>query len=451
MELRWNPQAGLLAALTALCLVLTACADDSSDRQFAGDEQSTAGPTATSPAIPTIEPAASQAPAATPLTEDELLAIRSNDEFAVIIVDGDVFLMPSSLEDPIRVDIDDKWTVWHAAESPGGDQVAVLVSLATSVKMWSILVVDGSGAIIGEHNIIGDEATAGGTSDVVTGGTGGMDWSPDATRVAVALPTGGIYSVNLGDDGVQEMSPPRRVPRVGDLAWSHNGRAIAYAARPDGKSGYGVYVAPASALPLDPITVIKPDSTGNRSARDITWSAGDARLLVILERRETGNSGGDVMTVSANGGQPAVIWSAGMFSGNDGAMDIALSPDGAVLAILSTGEDESFVDYMQSDGPAETRIGIPLDIDSGAVTWTGNGLLVAGSGRSAKGDSTEPEGAIIDGQGDVTIQETTASTPIASPVPVGSPVPASPVASPVAASPVASPLGSPPASTPRSD
>jgi hypothetical protein len=429
--------------MALLCAMLTACADDSTDRQFAGDEQSTAGPTVTFPPIPTLEPGASPEPRASPLAEDDLFSIRGVGTFGATVLDDVVYLLPSSLDLPRAVAIDAMWKPWLADVSPDGEYVAVLASLASSAKTWRVLVVDASGAIVSEHSITGDDATASVPADVVTTGSGGLDWAPDSSRLAVALPTGGIYMVDLTDDRVLEMSPPRRVPRPGFLSWSHNGQAIAYTAQPDARSGFGIYVAPVAALPLDPITVLRPDSTGNRSARQITWSGSDNTIVFILERRETGGAGGDVLSVSATGGVSEVIWSTGMRFGDIGAIDIELSPDGQVLAILTLSETGPFVQLQQMGGTAHTERFVDMPLVSGSIAWTEDGLLVVAGSLATEMDPAEPLAALVDAQGVVTVPAPPA-TPVASPQPVGSPVPASPVASPVPASPApATPVASP--------
>ncbi len=436
----------LLATFAVVCMLLAACADDSSERQFAGDDQSTAAPSATSQPIPTALPVASPQALASPLSEEELFAPRGHGDLAALVLNGRVFLVRSSLEEPASLPIDQRWKPWVADVSPDGDRVAVLVSLAASDTTWKVLIVEPDGSVSQTMRIAGDDATVV-ASDVVTTGSGGLDWSPDGSRIAVALPTGGIYAADL-DGAVVEMSPPRRVPRPGDLAWSNNGQAIAYTAQQDARSGAGIYVAPVAALPLDPVVLLKPDPTGNRSARDVTWTAGDDHVLAILERRETGGRGGDVLSVRSAGGQPEIIWSAGMLVGEGGAQEISLSPDGEVLAVLLAGPDGSMVELLQMSGTGTTMSELDARIERASIDWTAAGLLVVG-GEQSEDQGAVPFAALIGVQGEVSRLEP-AATPIASPQAIGSPA-ASPLASPVAVSPVASPAGTPATATPDSD
>ncbi|MGD9712174.1 MAG: hypothetical protein AB7V46_08930 [Thermomicrobiales bacterium] len=443
--------------LALLCLLLAACADDSSDRQFAGDDRLTSVPTLTTPPFSTEPSVATPVAIESPLAEEELFAVRGDDRLAAFISNDHIFLVEADAEHPSQLVIDSRWKPWLVSVSPSGDEIAALVSLASSSGVWKVLILDRSGAVLGEHRVVGDDASPVVAPDIVTTGSGGLDWSPDGERLAVALPTGGIYRISM-DGELEEMAAPRRVPRPGDLAWSTNGQAIAFTAQPDRRSGFGVFVASSAALPLDPITVLRPDPTGNRSARDIAWTANDDHILVILDRRETGGAGGDVMEVPATGGAPVVVWSSGLQIVDGGAQTISLSPDGEVLAMLSTTNDGSALLILrQFEGPAEARRELGASIGEADVVWTSVGVLIGGSGQWNETGQEFPFAVLIDPQGEIDVIQVVAtpeaagtpaaaspvaveSTPSAAASPGASPRAASPVASPAAATPEASPV-----------
>ncbi len=429
-----------------LLCVLCACADDSSDRQFAGDEQSTGAPTETAPPIPTAEVQGSPVALPTALSDEELFALRGTQNVDAFVVDGRLYAIGPGDSEPRQINIEDGWKAWLADVSDNGDQIAVVVGPEQSTDRWRMLILDSDGEVQSSIPIVGADGSAVASTEIVTTGTGGVDWAPSGDRIAVALPTGGIYLVT-SDGTVEQMSPPRRVPRPGDLAWSNSGQAIAYTSKPDARSGLGVYVAPAAALPLDPVTILAPDSTGNRSARDVLWTPNNNRVLVILERRETGGSAGDVLSIQASGGLPDLVWSAGLHTDESGAQRISLSPDGEVLAILSSGsDDEAIVILRQLDGSAEVRQGLGVPLESASMIWTDAGLQVAGA--VPVDDQPVPGAVLIDQDGQAIALLPEATPAAGSPVAVGTAVPASPIAAPAPASPVASPGAASPVASP---
>lgn len=390
---------------------------------------------------------------ASPVDESSLFEPLGDESLIAFVSHGTLFISGPEFAQPQSIAIDERWKVWATDVSPTGDRIAALVSSSSSAAIWKVLIFEPDGSSFGEFRVVGNDATPSAPPDVVTTGSGGIDWSPDGSRLAVALPTGGIYRLSI-DGTVDVMVAPRRAPRPGDVAWSLNGQAIAYTAQADGRSGFGVYVGAANALPIDPVTILRPDPTGNRSAREVTWTPGDDSILVILDRREMGGSGGDVMEIPARGGLPTVVWSSGMQFVDGGAELISLSPNGRVLSILSSTQNgDAQLVLQQFGGPTEARRGLGTPLVSGVIGWTSSGAFIAGTLPGADDGEVVPVALLVNDKGEIEPRYAVATPePVASPVPATPPAAspaASPVASPLPATPVASPLASPVPATPE--
>jgi hypothetical protein len=437
MSLDW---AGRLLSALMVLVVLVACADDDSDRQFAGEDQATGHPGQTPVQVIATQPLGTPAAVASPIEEDQMFAIRGSETVTAIIIDDVVYRYNTADDQVTTLPVGPGYQPWLADVSSGSEYLAVLVSPVDSLVQWKILVFDGSAELIHELPVVGGRASPVASSEVVATGTGGIDWSPDGMTIAVALPTGGLYAV--GFDGiVEQMSPPRRVSRPGDLAWSPTGSAIAFANRPDSRSGLGLSLATTTAYPIDPVQLLRPDPTGNRSVRYVEWTPDGSEVIAIVDRKETGGVRGDVFSLETAGSQPRLIWSSGLHT-MAGADAISVSPDGSLLAVLSSNDDgESIIILRQIGGPSEVQRLLEVAVENGVILWTNDGVVVAGEPATRPdGDSPAPVFIRIDESGSVE-QIGPAGTPEASPQPVASPE-ATPVSSPVAG-PDASPIGSP--------
>jgi dipeptidyl aminopeptidase/acylaminoacyl peptidase len=244
------------------------------------------------------------------------------------------------------------------------------------------------------------------------------------------------------------MSPPRRIPRPGALAWSPAGDALAFASQADTRSGLGLSVATSAAYPLDEVTLIAPDLTGNRSVQSLVWAPDGSRIFAIVEGREFGGGRGEVLVIPVDGSSPELVWSSGFAPDAQGASALAVSPDGSAVAIVATFEDESsLVVIQQIGGTGNAAIPLPGDLRPDVIAWTDAGVAVAGS--FGPDENKSPIVVLVGHGGELVVVEPRA-TPVASPAAspdFESPVPvASPRASPQGtphASPVASPVASP--------
>lgn len=381
---------------------------------------------------PTSQPAegprveASPEATSPPMNEAELFLATGNQAKASVMADGRILVYDQSTRATSVVRLDEAQKPWHVDISPDESSVAILVSPSTSLDRWAVVVADTGGAIIRESTVVGSEATPGVGSDIVATGTGGIDWSQDGSQIVVALPTGGIYTVDA-DGTVRQMSAPRRTARPGVVVWSPTGDALAFSSQPDALSGLGVSVAPTNALPLDAVTLLRPDQTGNRSVTALHWSPDGESIYAVIERRETGGTRGEVFALPASGGTPEVIWSPTFQQLHESVQTISVSPDGRVLAVLvKSGADTAALVLKQIGGDAQVRRTLPAATENTALVWTQAGLLIAGMPMETD-DSVGLAVFEIDVNGAVTQIEPKATpeveaSPEASPIAVSSPI-----------------------------
>ena len=150
-------------------------------------------------------------------------------------------------------------------------------------------------------------------------------WAPHAKSVAVARADGGIEIVNA--DGTARELVPSGTPNPGDLAWSPDGRTLAWMAPISADKATGLFtVAVAGGQPRQ-VVAAADASTAVVAA---TWLPGRGTLAFV--RRNAGVAGGDVFEVSDTGGGSSVLISAGQFAPVAGIVHLAASPDGRYLA-----------------------------------------------------------------------------------------------------------------------
>ena len=154
-------------------------------------------------------------------------------------------------------------------------------------------------------------------------------WSPDEKHVAFLRDHGGderfdIWIVDReGEDERDLTNEPGVMHR--EIAWSPDGRRIAYAANVGGK-GFGLYV-------VDVATGAKRALTeGARDDHQPRWSPDGARI-VFWSRRESVRTNSDLYLVPAGGG---AVTRLDLRGGKDAeAFDASFSPDGTRLAFTT--------------------------------------------------------------------------------------------------------------------
>jgi hypothetical protein len=442
--------------LLSLLLMIAACADEGDDRQFANHEETTDVPATTQPALPPT-PLTDVSPpvAATPFALGAFVEPRGGARSIAIATDQQVYLFEGDSEDVRLLWESDQEQVWHAERSSSQEQTAILLSPTRSVTSWRVVVVDDDGEVVGDVQILRDSATPGADADAVAMGTGGLAWSPEGASVAVALPTGGLFEIINGSE-VQTMVPPQRAARPGALGWSPDGRALAFVNRPSDRTGSGVYLAPTGANPLDPVTLLVPDSTGNRTVGDLGWlPSGDALMLVIY-RQPAPNAIGDIFRVAVRDSTPQ-LFASGIDVSNRASIEyFDVSTDGQILAYAVRAEEREdaswflFLDQIAGPGLIQAEVGTGGRVTS--VQWSERGPIVSVSQEYEEGRGLPITLLGIDDEGRLdpvaSIETPVDATPAASPAaatPDASPIPLAveePVGSPVA-SPAASPQASP--------
>lgn len=425
--------------LTGLSIFsLSACGDDSSNRQFAGGPQ-TAGPNGTgdsesatgivsgSPtAVPTAMPVAEML--STPGSVPTVTVRRRHDLTAIDVADGSGQVIWSDLGRAI----------WASAIDATGEMAAVLTSPAKSASEWTVDFVDtGSGA--STTVVLGDRTgTPAHLPDSVAGGRGGIAWMPDSSSVAVALPTGGLWQV-FPDGSQVKLLPAAAAKRPAALAVSQNGDTLAFVDQPSGSEGSGVYAGSMKAKPIDPIVVLPADRSGNRYARGVAWIPSGNRVATIIEREELGNPQGDLFYIDTHSGVPELGWTSPPGRDVASVESFAVSLDGQVIGFVTNptrpghGKPSSLW-LMQVDGPTIERFDLPVALGESTVSFTDRGVVASGT----TGQSDERDGIalayLLETSGQVVelYREQTPATPAASPM-------VSPGTSPVASpSPVAS-------------
>ncbi len=424
-------------------LLATGCADDGGGRQFASDER-----TAKPEMSPTVPPPSSGSTfaataVASPLADTELLAVQSGVGRVATVVDGKPYLIDVAEGSAIELEGGGEARAWHAVVDPAGELVAVLVSPTANPSRWEIRMFDTSGALLDTIPVKTGPATAAAGMDIVAAGVGGLDWSPDGTRLAVALPSGGLYLATL-DGAVETMASPRRVPIPDAIAWSQTGTAVSYVSRPSPAAGGGVNAASVNALPIDPVLVFPADPSGNRSATQTEWMGNGEQALTLVERAEFGTQLGSLFQVGVGQQTPRLEWTAGSLPNSPGAISFAVAPDSRVVAIVVREQRGALSLVLhQLGGGSQIVIPLGIDADRADVAWTEAGVAVVAA--NGEPDAGGPVLALVDSTGAVAIT-TFGDAPG---TPVASPIPASPVASPRAATPGASPASASPIASSR--
>jgi hypothetical protein len=410
----------------------TSCADESSEREFAGQER-------TSEAVGTEQPTAvgsprpsSPVPIASPMAVEELLSPRPAAKRLLLLVGDEVRLIGEEAKvGPPLLALEDQH-VWAAGLSTDESQIALLLSSGVNSTDWSVMILNADGKQRLSVPLVESAATPRPTPDVVITGSGGIAWSSDSKRLAVSIPTGGI--VQIDEKGViEQLANAETAPRPGALAWSPNGDVLAFVNQPKARFGAGVYAAATNARPIDPVEVLPPDPTGNRNAREIAWLGDAQNLAVVIERHESGNPQGDLFLVPVSGAMPRLAWASPAGATMQGVDAFAVSGDDRVIALVTiqqseTGRAISSVWLKQIDGAAIGRIDLPEALAATSIAWTPAGIVVSGTkAQFAESDQQSVTLAYLiktdESVVEVFSNAPPPNTPVASPVasPVGTP------------------------------
>lgn len=439
----------LLGGLGATLAGLVACGDESSDRQFVGDPRT---PTSSrEEASPDVRTAAtgSPTPMVTPLPTSQLLGARGTIDRVGLGSVHEFRIVDVQSGNSQVIWRDENRILWAAELDPTGAIAAVLSSALDSESAFAVDFID-SGTAGGVRIVVGEQlASPAAIPDAVAGGDGGIAWIADRPEVVVALPTGGLLRVQP-NGSIARVADPIVAKRPGAVSITSDATTVAWVDRPLAGGGTGIFGGSFRALPIDPVTLLPADRSGNRNARGVQWVPGDSRMVTIIEGEELGRPHGDLFVVDVHTSFPELLWASPPGPERASVEAFTVAPDGLVVAFSTNSnrqgsERPTSVLIKQLDGPSIERFELPLELTDMRLTFTIEGLAVTGF---EGGDGAQLGSAWLvtpDGDIESIYQDDGLATPIA--VDEGTPV-ASPAASP-GASPNASPLASPVAS-PRS-
>lgn len=420
----------LLSVAALIGLLLIGCADGEEDRRFANDpvptEDILAPPT---PPVATRIVQPTQSPAV-PMTPADLL---SNTGPAT-----NTFVIVSSRIDAIAVDgthaktvteLNDSTLIAHGW-SPNGERLALLEASANGAAL-TIRILDKSGKVLTELPL------SDGASPTPAGyGLYRIAWSPGNDKVLLSLGTGGLIEVS--DAGVRRTilsSDAAPSPRA--IAWSPDGSTIAWVDAGVTGSATGLYVASTDALPVDPVTVIRPIEGRSRQIVEIAWGAGAAGIVYSERAPDADLSiGGDLFAVSPSGGQPDLIATAGGVSQIGAIGTFAISPDGdsviySVIEPVPGGVAIRRLTLRQIKGPSSVDLPAAPGATIEDFIWTNQGAVWTVRPAANGQEFPVVQLAVADGSVTTLFDVPAAATPVASPGTIASPVASpSPVVTP---------------------
>ncbi len=183
-------------------------------------------------------------------------------------------------------------------------------------------------------------------------------WAPDGSALAFRFPSGAVYTIRADGTGLKEIEAPW-IPtsvnyRPGEIAWSPDGRTLAYDARYSGDAVPQVYL-------------IGADGTGRRrltgtagAARNPSWSPDGRRVAFDADTRPyTINADGTDLRQLATIYAVAPVW----------------SPTGQALVYRTLSES---IGVMKPDGSGRRQI---VGLASGESTlfnsWSPDGSRIA--------------------------------------------------------------------------
>jgi hypothetical protein len=471
--------------LSAASVLLAACVEEESGRQFASDPRPTPLPeTPTAVVTPPPPPPTLPVVAARPLSDvlrprgaPARVYFRAGRELWTMAADGTgvarVFAPPPGS------------SIAGVSASPAGDRAAVLVQTATGADA---IVFDAAGIPELRAGNLGAAFGAPGRRAART-----IDWSPQGNELVVGIDPGGLLALPLiaGD----EVRVIAMVDGVGVARWSPTGQAVAFEATPAGDGFRQLNLVdataaapgidgPAAATPVvltsdatvvgadsgsaspepgigtpdggDPTTGATPvgpppaatpagatplaeEAVGSaivpaqpdRAVYEFAWMP-DGRAIVFVEGGVNGEgpASADLWRAAVPGGERSLITSAGSVAPVARVGIVAPSPDGAALA-YTVGVPDAAATRFQSLWVLElasrqaTQLDVPAGLAVREVWWTGNGLLYRAEPETPAGGSSGGAFALYrvvgEDPAEVIFQAVEAATPVPAASPVASP------------------------------
>jgi dipeptidyl aminopeptidase/acylaminoacyl peptidase len=436
----WARRLGI-AVLAMLVMLLAACADDESGRQFANDPKT---PRPTPTAVPgTMTPADEVAPARPAASPQTLVDRRGAPDAGWWLFDGALWAIGDGQPRAVV-----RGDVLAFAPAPDGRRVAA-VTESGGVYRIDIYALDGERVERFDDVLRVPRATA---TPVAAGAVASpvmLDWSPQGSRLLLAHASGVLVDVPF--DG-EPRRIETRVPleRIAQAAWSPRGDAIAVLTRDERGGGSLALVDPAvEPAPVDVIAPVGQGADGAVSVEAFEWKPrGGGIVFIQATRSDDGPQGGMVVAWDRSTNSTRILATGGQGGPTGSVTWISVAPDGKAVAYIVSipgGDGASFVGLFVRSMIDGQLYRVQVDVDATVLRtwWLRDGLawaVVMGDPAGA----ASVQVSYIDAGGDRTSLGAIGARPGATPM--ASPVAGTPQASPVAATAPASPAASPVAS-----
>lgn len=247
----------------------------------------------------------------------------------------------------------------------GTRAITVIYGQAAGNRTEEIRVVRGDGIL--SVPLYGPAPMSGGDASVPIVA---LDWSWDATKLAVAFADGSVGILPVPEDEGQYPVAVERIVAAGSapanrsIEWSPGGNGIAYVAGDDGQRH----------LVVVPLGQAAQTAVGDAPVRAVAWLPGRGRLAFVQQ------TSGSVFTVAADGTSRELLVSAGQFAPAASVMALHPSPDGRSLALVVFAPGADGAPVFQSlwtlaiDGGDVARMPVATGYRVAEVWWTAQGL-----------------------------------------------------------------------------
>lgn len=200
--------------------------------------------------------------------------------------------------------------------------------------------------------------------------------TPSGNTLAMTHRNGALTIASL-DGQVQQLIHPNEERRPGDLHWSSDGHLIAFLDPWLPNEPSGLYV-------LVPETGVRQVLVGvsekGHGVEAATWIPGTSYLVYTKSSGSTISHGGDMFVVNALTGERQLLLSSGEIAPVAGVVDLAVSPDGEVVALTTFvpgDERPEFAGLWTVDLSTGDRLRVPVNRGQSVtdIWWLGENLL----------------------------------------------------------------------------
>lgn len=428
-------------------LLVTACADDDGDRQFATDPR-TPRPTEPVASPADAAPIDRQRPVASP---EALVDRRGAPQVIYGLFDRTLWSFGPDGQQQVANGVVEAFDA-----SPGGERVAIVTSSFDGGETtYDIAVLAPDGEVDQRFDAVLTVATTAATPDARAGDGAGvsLSWAPQGRHLLFAHPSGRLVDISIAGD-VREIETRASLAGIVQADWSPRGDAIGVVIRDQSGAGRLALIDPEEQPSgLNVIAPIGDASGTERSVEAFAWKAhGDGVLYLEGIWSQSGVTEGRVVAWDQASNSTQVMATGGQAGPAGSVASFGIAPDGKAVVYsvwLPTPDGWSFIGiFVRSLVHGEVyRVPVDTDVTVLETWWIRDGLAWAlVEGPPAEAASIELR--MVDGSGvrhqlgtvDIAVPDMQDASPVA---PVASPV-ATPVAphgtpeaTPVAATPAA--------------